>query len=47
MGFIEGTTGSKMNGLWFVVGMCVLGALLTLALKRGAEKADPKAVAIH
>lgn len=47
MGFIEGTTGSKMNGLWFVVGACVIGALLTLGLKRGSEKPDQKAVAIH
>lgn len=33
MGIVEDTTGSKFNGLWFVAGMCTLGALLTLRLK--------------
>jgi hypothetical protein len=47
MGFIEGATGSKIAGLWFVVGMCIIGALLTLGLKRGSEKAAPETVAVH
>ncbi|PCC25075.1 MFS transporter [Glutamicibacter sp. BW78] len=39
MGFLEDATGSKFAGLWFIVAMCVIGAVLTRWLKRGTE--DP------
>ncbi|XTR53363.1 hypothetical protein ACOM2C_11010 [Pseudarthrobacter sp. So.54] len=35
---MQDVTGSKLSGLWFIVGMCIVGALLSLMLKRGAEK---------
>lgn len=38
MGLMQDATGSKLSGLWFIVGMCVIGALLSLMLKRGTEK---------
>ncbi|MCB5275648.1 putative tartrate transporter [Arthrobacter sp. SO5] len=38
MGLMQDVTGSKLSGLWFIVGMCIVGALLSLLLKRGAEK---------
>lgn len=38
MGLMQDVTGSKLSGLWFIVGMCIIGALLSLLLKRGAEK---------
>ena len=38
MGFMQDATGSKLSGLWFIVGMCIIGALLSLMLKRGTEK---------
>lgn len=38
MGFMESTTGSKVSGLWFVIAMCAIGALLSLGLKMGNEK---------
>ncbi len=38
MGMMQDTTGSKLSGLWFIVGMCIIGALLSLMLKRGTEK---------
>ncbi|WP_242632464.1 MFS transporter [Arthrobacter sp. S41] len=41
MGLLEEITGNKMSGLWFIVAMCVMGALLTLKLRRGTE--DPSA----
>ncbi|WP_235590609.1 MFS transporter [Leucobacter sp. G161] len=47
MGFMEGLTGSKVAGLWFVVAMCVIGAVLTRFLKRGAENPAASAVAPH
>ena len=40
MGFMQDATGSKLSGLWFIVAMCIIGALLSLLLKRGAEKPE-------
>jgi MFS family permease len=37
MGMTEDLTGSKLSGLWFIVALCAVGAVLTRALKRGAE----------
>lgn len=47
MGFMEDITGSKVSGLWFIVAMCAVGALLTRWLKRGAEDPEKSAVAAH
>jgi MFS family permease len=47
MGFMEDATGSKLSGLWFIIAMCVIGALLSLKLKRGAEKPENAAVSGH
>lgn len=47
MGFMEEATGSKMSGLWFIVAMCAIGALLTLKLKRGSEDPAKSAVSSH
>ncbi|KXX61730.1 MFS transporter [Rhodococcus sp. LB1] len=47
MGFVEEATGSKLNGLWFVAGMCTVGALLTLGLKMGTQDPGKAAVAAH
>jgi MFS family permease len=47
MGFLEDATGSKLSGLWFVAGMCAIGALLTLRLKMGTEQPVKGAVAAH
>jgi MFS family permease len=47
MGLMEEATGSKFAGLWFIVAMCVLGALLTLRLKRGTEDPSKAAVGGH
>lgn len=47
MGFMEDITGSKVAGLWFIVAMCAIGALLTRWLKRGAEDPAKAAVAAH
>jgi MFS family permease len=38
MGLMQDITGSKLSGLWFIVAMCTIGALLSLMLKRGTEK---------
>ena len=35
MGAMEDATGSKVSGLWFVVGVCVIGAALTFRLRYG------------
>ena len=45
MGMMQDATGSKLSGLWFIVGMCIIGALLSLMLKRGAEKPELAPVA--
>ncbi|GAB4100769.1 MFS transporter [Sinomonas halotolerans] len=37
MGMTEDLTGSKLSGLWFIVALCAVGAVLTRSLKRGAE----------
>jgi MFS family permease len=47
MGFMEDATGSKLSGLWFIIAMCVFGALLSLKLKRGAENPANAAVSGH
>lgn len=47
MGFMEETTGSKFSGLWFIVAMCTVGALLTRKLKRGTEDPSKSSVAVH
>lgn len=47
MGFMEETTGSKLSGLWFIVAMCTIGALLTRKLKRGTEDPAKSSVAAH
>lgn len=47
MGFMEETTGSKLSGLWFIVAMCAIGALLTRWLKHGAENPAKSAAAAH
>lgn len=47
MGFMEETTGSKLSGLWFIVAMCTVGALLTRKLKRGTEDPSKSSVAAH
>ncbi len=47
MGFMEETTGSKFSGLWFIVAMCTVGALLTRKLKRGTEDPSKSSVAAH
>ncbi|WP_461169384.1 MFS transporter [Arthrobacter sp. Z1-15] len=47
MGFMEDITGSKVAGLWFIVAMCAIGAILTRSLKRGAEDPEKSAVAAH
>lgn len=47
MGFMEETTGSKFSGLWFIVAMCAVGALLTRKLKRGTEDPAKSSVAAH
>lgn len=35
MGFMQDATGSKVTGLWFVVAVCAVGAVLSLFLKYG------------
>jgi len=47
MGFMEDATGSKLSGLWFIIAMCVIGALLSLKLKRGTENPAHAAVSGH
>ncbi|SDQ55525.1 MFS transporter [Arthrobacter crystallopoietes] len=47
MGLMEEATGSKFAGLWFIVAMCVIGALLTLRLKRGTEDPSKATVSGH
>ncbi|MGP9783149.1 MFS transporter [Arthrobacter sp. MYb224] len=47
MGFMEEATGSKISGLWFIVAMCTIGALLTRKLKRGTEDPAKSSVAAH
>ena len=47
MGFMEEATGNKLSGLWFIVGMCLIGALLTLLLKRGSEDPAKATVSSH
>lgn len=47
MGFMEDITGSKVSGLWFIVAMCAMGAILTRSLKRGAEDPEKSAVSAH
>lgn len=47
MGFMESTTGSKVSGLWFIIGMCAIGALLSLGLKMGTEKPPKPAAPVH
>ena len=47
MGFMEETTGSKLSGLWFIVAMCAIGALLTRKLKRGTEDPAKSSVSAH
>ncbi|MGW6174145.1 MFS transporter [Arthrobacter sp. NPDC055138] len=47
MGFMEEATGNKLSGLWFIVGMCLIGALLTRLLKRGAEDPSTATVSSH
>lgn len=47
MGFMEETTGSKLSGLWFIVAMCTIGALLTRKLKRGTEDPAKSSVGAH
>jgi MFS family permease len=49
MGFMEDTTGSKLSGLWFVVGVCAIGTVLSLFLKygeatRNSTEVSPSAV---
>ncbi len=47
MGFMEDATGSKFAGLWFIVAMCAIGAILTRWLKRGIEDPTKATVAGH
>ncbi|MBV1777622.1 MFS transporter [Paeniglutamicibacter sp. ABSL32-1] len=47
MGFMEEATGNKLSGLWFIVAMCAIGALLTRKLKRGTEDPAKSSVAAH
>lgn len=47
MGFMESTTGSKVSGLWFVIAMCAIGAVLSLWLKLGTEKPVKPAAPIN
>lgn len=47
MGLMEEATGSKMSGLWFIVAICAVGALLTLKLKQGTEDPAKAAVSGH
>lgn len=37
MGFMEDLTGSAVSGLWLIVGVCLIGALLVPFLKQGQE----------
>jgi MFS family permease len=47
MGMTEDLTGSKLSGLWFIVALCAVGAVLTRFLKRGAEDPAASAPASH
>lgn len=48
MGFLEDATGGdKLSGLWFVAGMCLIGSLLALRLKMGAEAKPKSVIAVH
>ncbi|MFJ2620735.1 MFS transporter [Glutamicibacter sp. NPDC087344] len=47
MGYMEDATGSKLSGLWFIVVMCAIGAVLTRRLQRGAETPDASKIASH
>jgi MFS family permease len=47
MGFMEEATGNALSGLWFIVGMCLIGALLTRLLKRGAEDPSKATISSH
>lgn len=47
MGFLEDATGSKFAGLWFIVALCSIGALLTRGLKRGTENPAAAVVGGH
>jgi nitrate/nitrite transporter NarK len=47
MGFMEDATGSKVSGLWFIVAMCAVGALLTRKLKSGTEDLAKSSDAAH
>lgn len=38
MGAMEDLTGSELSGLWFVVGVCVVGTVLSLFLRHGDER---------
>ena len=43
MGFMEDTTGSKFSGLWFVVGVCAIRAVMSFFLKYGEIEAKDAA----
>ncbi|WP_430297760.1 MFS transporter [Sinomonas sp. B1-1] len=47
MGITEDLTGSKLSGLWFIVALCAIGAVLTRFLKRGTEDSSASAPAAH
>ena len=40
MGAMEDMTGSKVSGLWFVVAVCAVGAVLSLFLRYGEARQD-------
>jgi ACS family tartrate transporter-like MFS transporter len=47
IGWIKDLTGSFLGGLYFVAGLLVISALLTLLLARSLQRPQPEAVAAH
>jgi len=47
IGWIKDLTGSFQGGLYFVAGLLVISAVLTLVLSRSLQRSDAKAVAAH
>ncbi|NUP60224.1 MAG: MFS transporter [Pseudarthrobacter sp.] len=49
MGYMQDATGSKLSGLWFVVAVSAIGAVLSFFLKYGEldeQKSEPESVAV-
>jgi MFS transporter, ACS family, tartrate transporter len=47
IGWIKDLTGSFLGGLYFVAGLLVVSAVLTLILARSLQRPQPEALAAH